>query len=175
MGSTYLPEDTVAALEQGFAQLAGDFNQDGSALVRVNQFITADPEAAPDTALSSYGSEIKLMGDISANESYFFLTDDPGTLQRSFQILADPDGSCPDETDYSAEGKTVLWSDCFALSEMDPGSYTAVITGNEVTGDSQELLSGLHLGRRCFYTDKAVDYYSQCNELWNTILGTKDI
>ncbi len=62
MGSTYLPEDTVAALEQGFAQLAGDFNQDGSALVRVNQFITADPEAAPDTALSSYGSEIKLMG-----------------------------------------------------------------------------------------------------------------
>ena len=128
MGSTYLPEDTVAALEQCFAQLAGDFNQDGSALVRVNQFITADP-----------------------------------------------DGSCPDETDYSAEGKTVLWSDCFALSEMDPGSYTAVITGNEVTGDSQELLSGLHLGRRCFYTDKAVDYYSQCNELWNTILGTKDI
>ena len=122
MGSTYLPEDTVAALEQGFAQLAGDFNQDGSALVRVNQFITADPEAAPDTALSSYGSEIKLMGDISANESYFFLTDDPETLQRSFQILADPDGSCPDETDYSAEGKTVLWSDCFALSEMAPGS-----------------------------------------------------
>jgi len=47
VGSTYLPEDTVAALEQGFAQLAGDFNQDGSALVRVNQFITADPEAAP--------------------------------------------------------------------------------------------------------------------------------
>ena len=156
VGSTPLPEDTVAALEQGFAQLAGDFNQDGEALVRVNQFITAGPEQTPDEAFTSYGSEVKLMGDISACESYFFLTDDPKTLQRNFQILANPDGSCPDEEDYSAEGKTVLWSECPALPEMDPGF-------------------DLSLGRRCFYSDKAVDSLSQCDELWNTITGTKDV
>lgn len=175
VGSEPLPEDTVAALEQGFARLAGDFNQDGEVLVQVNQFIEAAPESVPEAALSSYGSEIKLMGDISANESYFFLTDDPEALQRSFQILANSDGSCPDETDYSAEGKTVLWSDCSALSEMDLGSYTSGIAGNEVTGDSQELLSGLFLGRRCFYSDKTVDSLSQCNELWNAIVSTKDV
>ena len=173
VGSTPLPEDTVAALEKGFAQLAGDFNGDEEAIVRINQFITADPDAAPDTALSSYTSEVKLMGDISANESYFFLTDDPETLQRSYQILADPDGSCPDETDYSAEGKTVLWSECSALSEMDLGSCTSVIAGREVTQDNQELLSELFFGRRCFYSEKTVDSFSQCDELWNTIISTK--
>ena len=114
------------------------------------------------------------MADISACESYFFLTDDPDTLQQSFQILANPDGSCPAETDHSAEGKTVLWSDCPALSEMDLGSYTFVAAGIETTGDSQELLSGLRLGRRCFYSEKADDSISQCDELWNKITGTID-
>lgn len=174
VGSTPLPEDTVAALEQGFAQLAGDFNQDKEAIVQINQYITGDPETNSEAVLSSYSSEIRLMADISACESYFFLTDDPETLQQNFQILANPDGSCPDEADYSAEGKTVLWSECPALSEMDLGPYTYVIAGNEMTGDSQELLSGLYLGRRCFYSDKTGDSLGQCDELWNAITGTKD-
>lgn len=175
VGSTPLPEDTVAALEQSFAQLAGDLNQDKEAIVQINQYITGDPESDPETAISSYSSEVRLMADISACESYFFLTDDPDTLQQSFQILANPDGSCPDETDYSAEGKTVLWSDCPALSEMDLGSYAFVVAGTETTGDSQELLSRLRLGRRCFYSEKVVDSISQCEELWNKITGTKDV
>lgn len=174
VGSAPLPEDTVAALEQGFAQLAGDLNQDKEAIVQINQYITGDPESDPEAALSSYSSEVRLMADISACESYFFLTDDPDTLQQNFQILANPDGSCPDETDHSAEDKTVLWSDCPALSGMDLGSYTFVAAGIETTGDSQELLSGLRLGRRCFYSEKAVDSISQRDELWNTIIGTID-
>lgn len=175
VGSTPLPEDTVAALEQGFAQLAGDFNQDKEAIVQINQYITGVPENDPEVAVSSYSSEIRLMADISACESYFFLTDDPEALQQNFQILAEPDGSCPDETDYSAEGKTVLWSDCPALSGMNLGSYTIIMPESETTGDSQELLSGLHFGRRCFYSEKDVDSIGQYDELWNTITGTIDV
>ncbi|MBD5550065.1 MAG: hypothetical protein HDQ96_02665 [Lachnospiraceae bacterium] len=172
VGSAILPDDTVSSLEQAFAELAGDFNQDGEVIVQVNQYIISSDTSDYETASYSYSSEVLLMGDISSCDSYFFLTDDPGYLQRGFQILADPDGSCPDETDDSVDDKVVCWTDCSVLAGMDLGSYTAVISGSEVTGDNQELLSGLYLGRRYFYSDKTVDSLSQCDTLWNTIIST---
>jgi len=175
VGGTPLPDDTAAALEQGFAQLGGDFNGDGETIVRVNQYINSSQAAAPELSARAYASEIVLMGDISSCESYFFLTDDPESLQRSSQILAAPDGSCPEETDYSAEDKVVLWSETPALREMELGSYSFSSAGATASGDSQELLSGLYLGRRCFYTDKTVASCGQCNDLWHKITGAKDV
>ncbi len=175
VGSTALPDDTVAALEQGFAQLGGDFNGDGEAIVQINQYVNDSQAAVPELSAYAYTSEVVLMGDISSCESYFFLTDDPESLQKSSQILAASDGSCPGESDLSVEDKVVLWSETPALYEMELGSYSFSTAGTTISGNSQELLSGLYLGRRCFYTDKTVDSLSQCNDLWYKITGTKDV
>ena len=169
VGKLPLPDDTVVALEQAFASLSGDFNGDGEAIVQVNQYTLDFRSADSEAASTNYTSEIQLMADLSACESYFFLTDDPEALQQGLQIFAGPDGSAPDETDVSVADKVLLWADCSALTDMDLGSYTISVAGSEITGDSQELLSGLSLGRRYFVGGKTIDSISQCDELWNRI------
>lgn len=173
VGENPLADDTAAALEEAFGQLGGDFNGDGKVFVQINQY-TAGQEGAPEAALYGYSSQAKLIGDISACESYFFLTDDPEGLQQDLQILANPDGSCPDDDDYSAEGKVLRCADIPALAEMDAGGYTASPDGSEMNGGRKELLSGLYLGRRCFYESKRSDSKSQCDALWERIAGMTD-
>lgn len=174
VGETALPSDTVQALEAAFS-LAGerwgldlDFNHDGEVLVQINQYLHSQGTNV-DAAYYRMASEITLIGDVSDCESYFFLTDDPEQLQMDFHILAEPDGSCPGDFDYSTEGKVLSWKDCPALAGMDLGSYRMSALGEEITGDSQELLSGLFIGRRCFYTDTRTDYFEECNALWDVI------
>lgn len=172
IGETALPDDTVAALEQLFGELGGDFNGDGETNVQVNQYVMSFRDANPGASSAGYASEVLLMADISVCDSYFFLTDDPDNLQKACQIFANPDGSCPDDSDDSPEGKVILWTDCGALADRDLGSYTATIAGIEMTGDNLELLSGLSLGRRYFSPGKEIDCISQCDELWNRLIGT---
>lgn len=169
VGVNPLPEDTVTALEQIFAALIEDFNRNGEVTVQVNQY-TGDPNAVDaETAYYQYASEITLMGDISSCESYLFLLEDPQSFQQEFQILAEPDGSCPGDADYSVDGKVIRWADCPLLSSADLGSYTILAAGQEITGSSQELLSGLYLGRRCFYNDKTTDNREACDSFWQLL------
>lgn len=170
VGKSILPEETVSALEQVFTSIGGDFNGDGEVKVQINQYISGISNADAETAYYEYGGEIALIGDISDCESYFFLTDDPDGLQREFQILACRDGSCPDEMDYSTEGKVISWGECPMLCETELGSYTAISLGQEITGSNQELLSGLSLGRRCFYMEDTVENAAECEELWKLML-----
>ena len=154
VGKTPLSQDTISALQQAFTSLAGDYNHDGEVIVRINQYFNDSNTTDVDTAYYQYASEITLIGDISDCESYFFLMEDPLDFQRQYQILALPDGSCPDETDYSVEDKVIIWSDCLVLSEMEMGS---------------EHLADLFLGRRCFYTDAVTDNLQECSELWDML------
>lgn len=167
IGKTQLPQDTVSALEQAFASIAEDFNGDGTVIVQINQYTDGIPNADAETAYYEYASEISLIGDISNCESYFFLMDDPEQFQLEFQLLASPDGSCPDDKDYSVDDKVVAWSDCVVLSEMELGAYTTAVLGEEESGSSQELLSSLYLGRRCFFTDNVTDHADKCSALWD--------
>ena len=175
VGEAVLPDDTVAALENAFAELGGDFNGDGEAIVKLNQYIISAQADDPEAMAYSYSSEVLLMGDISACESYFFLTDDPEYLQRGFEILANPDGTPPANADTSVEDKVILWTDCGLLNEMELGSYTALISGSEVSGENKELVAGLSLGRRFFNDKKTVDCLSQCDELWDRLVSTVNV
>lgn len=172
VGKTQLPDDTVSALEQAFTSLASDFNGDGKIIVKVNQYVNNTGSADPDVFYYEYASEITLIGDISDCASYFFLMDDPDQFQRDYQLLACPDGSCPDDTDYSTENKVILWADCPLLAEMELGDYSTTILGEEITGNNQELLSGLFFGRRCFYTDDITKHADKCNDLWDTFYNS---
>lgn len=172
VGRAQLPADTVSALEQAFSSLAYDFNGDGEIIVKVNQYINGTADADPETSYYEYASEISLIGDISDCESYFFLMDDPDQFQRDFQLLACPDGSCPGDTDYSTEDKVIPWGACSLLAGMELGSYSSSILGKEVSGDNQELLSELYIGRRCFFTDDITKHADECNDLWNTLYNS---
>lgn len=163
-----LPDDTVAALETAFEAVSKDMNGDGRVLVQINQYLTKTTEADTDAANAQTAAEVKLIGDITDCDSYFFVTDDPAQLQKGYHILANADGSPAAETDDSTDDKILPWDDT-VLAEQELGTYTATAFGQEVTGDNRELLSRLSVGRRSFYTDKTVDHYSDCESLWNSL------
>ncbi|MDE7418285.1 MAG: hypothetical protein K2N44_18605 [Lachnospiraceae bacterium] len=169
VGEMTLPQDTVTALENAFVSIAGDFNGDGKVIVQFNQYANNNQSTDADAVYYGTASEITLIGDISDCESYFFLMDNPDSFQRAHQLLACPDGRCPDKTDQSTDDKVILWSDCSILSELDLGTYSIDILGQSITGSNQELLSKLYLGRRCFYTDTRTDNAEQCSALWDTL------
>lgn len=172
IGETGLPEDTVTALKDAFASFAGDYNHDGEILIQINQFINGNPnDTDADTASYRQASMISLMGDINDCESYFFLMENPDDIQKEFQVLAMPDGSCPDEKDFSTENKVFQWESCKLLSGLNLGTYTTTLLGQTESGSNQELLSSLYLGRRCFYDERCTDYTDECSQLWDTLQG----
>lgn len=175
IGETSLPKETVDAAENAFASLAGDYNSDGKVLVQVNQYISGSPEdTSAEAAQYRQAAEIGIIADINDCESYFFLLEDPETFQRQYQVLAMPDGSCPSNTDISVTDKVLPWSDAASLSETVSGDYTISLPRGTYTGSNQELLSGLYLGRRCFYNEKQTDHAEECAVLWNTLKGESE-
>ena len=169
VGKTPLPQDTASALQEAFTALAGDFNNDGETIVQINQYISNSSTTDMDTAYYQYASEITLIGDISDCESYLFLMEDPQNFQREYQLLALPDGGCPDEKDYSIENKVIVWADCPILAEMELGSYSETTMGQTATGSNQELLADFSLGRRCFYNDTMTNNPQECSDLWDML------
>lgn len=170
VGKNPLPQDTVSALEDAFSSISHDLNGDGKVLVQINQYINPDKETNADASYYQYASEIELIGDITDCESYFFLLEDPETFQKEYQVLACSDGSCPEETDFSAEDKVFQWKDCSFLANLELGDYKETYLGQEQTGNNQELLSNLYMGRRCFYEKKTTDHQEECADLWKQLL-----
>lgn len=170
IGENRLPEDTEAAVKKVFSSLAGDYNRDGEVLVQINQFVNGSAaNTDADSAFYRQAAMITLMADINDCESYFFLMEDPNAVQKEFQVLAAPDGGCPEASDYSAEDKALSWKSCKPLVEADLGSYSTVQFGKTITGENQEILSDLYLGRRCFYDERQTPYANECSELWNML------
>lgn len=169
VGKVPLPSETSAVLQKAFTLLASDYNHDGEIIVQINQYIDGNDNHDADTAYYQYASEITLIGDISDCDSYFFLLEDPADFQRTYQLLAASDGSCPNDSDYTIADKTILWSDCTILADLELGTYTDTLSGQTSTGNNQDILSELYLGRRCFYTDTVTEHAKECSGLWNTL------
>lgn len=171
IGKTELPKDTITALEKSFSSIISDFNKDGKIIVKIHSYLSDSESSDPETAYYEYGSEITLIGDITDCESYFFLMEDPESFQKKYQILASFDGSCPKKFDDSIEDKVIAWKDCPILSNMNLGSYSITTLGQTFSGNNQEILSNLFLGRRCFYTKNTSKNLEQCNQLWDFLGG----
>ncbi len=170
VGSSTLPPETATALETAFASLASDYNGDGEVFVQLNQYTL---HSGDGEMLYDYASELSLMGDISACQSYFFLTDDPAYFQDQYQIFAAPDGSAPEDADHSVDDKVILWKDCPLLFQQELGTYSLSLLDQEIAGNNQELLSGLFLGRRCFYEDDTTPNALKCSQLWELLRDSK--
>ena len=165
VGENALPDDTAAAIETAFAALGEDLNGDGRVAVRLNQYPTggADPNLAA-------ASQTTLMGDLLECESYFFLLEDPARFQADYHTLCRLDGSLPEEADRSAQGTYLPWTGCPALAGAELGGYSYQLLGETVSGSSSELVSGLYLARRGFWTKKTAPYPEGCEALWNELV-----
>lgn len=170
VGESSLPAETVKAIQETFSSLAGDYNHDGKILVKINQFITGNLNDI-EAASHKQASELGLIGDINDCESYFFLLENPDDFQKDFQLLAMPDGSCPAVSDISTDDKVFQWKSCSLLSKKELGTYHTTVLGQETSGNNQELLSSLYIGRRYFYGKKQSDNIEECNKLWDKLKG----
>ncbi len=163
VGSRKLPEECISALEKALADFGSDINGDGVVKVQISQHITADGE----NIMYGYAASVTVLADITQGESYFFLLEDPDTFQKEFQILANPDGSIPDEADFSGKDKVIAWRDCPVLTGLELGTYTDAYLDQTETGDCQTLLEKLYLGRRFFYNTP--EYQEACEAMWNRL------
>ncbi len=172
VGKSSLPDDTASAIEAAFAQYGEDLNGDGVVCVKLNQYVS-DTEDTENAATYALAAQMQLLSDINAQESYFFLLDDPVHFQLDYQALANRDGTAPRDTDYTAQGKTVRWADCPLLAEYDLGVYQTSVLGTAVTGSSAELVNNLYLGRRAFYEEpenqKTAAAREGAERLWNIL------
>ena len=168
VGSLELTDDTVRTLENALASFGTDCNGDGQTVVSLTQHITADPTNT-DHMMYGYAADMTVLADITEGTSTFFLMEDPVSFQISFQILACPDGSAPAGDDFTALDKVWLWEECPVLASLELGQYEDSYLDRTETGQIQELLSGLYLGRRYFYDPDQQKYPDADNALWRAI------
>lgn len=82
--SVPLSEEEAAAWEERFLALGVDCNGDGKIVVQIHQYLTL-PDS--EQAMYNYASNVKLMADLDACESCFFLLEDPEGFQESYEVL----------------------------------------------------------------------------------------
>lgn len=162
VGENALPDDTAAAIERIFASMGMDLNGDGQVTVRLNQY----PIGGADPGLAESG-HVTLTADLLECESYFFLLEDPVWFQANYQALCRLDGSLPEGA--STDGTYLAWIDCPVLAGIKLGGYSYQLLGETISGSSDELMSGLYLARRGFWTEKTTPYPEGCEALWNSL------
>lgn len=163
VGVSPLPDDTVKAVEAGIAALGEDLNGDGRVTVQLTQY-PSGADAGADAA-----SRVRLTADVMECESFFFLLENPEEFQRAYQVLCFTDGTLPQEDDLTAAGTYWRWERCPVLAGLELGTYAYELLGQTVTGSSSDLLSGLCVARRGFWTDKSAPYPEGCQALWEKI------
>lgn len=168
VGRLKLPQDCVDALEGALAQFGEDLNGDGAVSVKLNQHVVTD-NSYTDNMTYSYGAEITVLADITEGESHFFLLEDPVDFQLSFQVLANLDGSIPAEDDFEALNKVFRWADCPKLASLELGTYEDSYLDITETGEIQDLLKGLYLGRRYYVGNSTPDYLEAYEALWDIL------
>ena len=169
VGTDPLPDGTVKALEAALARLGRDCSGDGQVVVKVNQYVSGANAQDGDGLYYATAASTALVADMTACDSYFFLLDDPDKFQQNYQILRRLDGSLPADSDRDYESCYLPWTGCPALTGLELGTYSENLLGQEVSGDSQELLSGLYLARRGFWTDRTTDHADDCDILWDVL------
>ena len=154
IGDNEMPQEQAAALSEALATLGEDVNGDGKVKVELRQYAMDRGGDAETAMYYGYAADVVLMADLTEAESYFFLVEDPAGVQLSYQIFANDDGTPPADSDYEAMDKVYRWSDCPVLAGLDA---------------DQQALSGLYIGRRCFYDEKQAQAQGANDALWSVI------
>lgn len=154
LGSKALPQATVEALETALTAQIEDINGDGLVAVCVNQYLVGMEEDGYMTLLTE---QTKLMGDISACESFLFLMEDPADMQKKYEFIAYPDGTVPGEADMLSEELWLAWKDCPGLTGM-------------LSAEEQKPLQELYVARRIIDNAKQCEYADAYAAIWETLI-----
>ena len=160
----YVGSVPLAGWETRLAALGTDRNGDGKVVVRLNQYLTSHEDAMVAAA-----ANVKLLADLDGRESCFFLLEDPEPFQTSYHVLRRLDGTQQEEGPWTAEGTYFSWNQCPVLAGLELGEYSYTLLGETVSGDSGELVSGLYLARRGFWTEKTAAHPEGCAALWEKL------
>lgn len=157
VGSSPLSDEAVQAIRDGFAAISPDMNGDGKVTVELLQYTGAGTGTSDDYYYAQ-AAQVKLNGDISQCTSYFFLLEDPETFQSGIGVLCNLDGSLPDDSDMTSEGKYVPFGSCTLFSNLDLGAET-------------ESIAKLAFARRGFWTEKKSQNAQECADLWDALVS----
>lgn len=172
VGSSYLPEDTVAQLTDALEELGEDLNENGSVDIALHQYIAYPLETPAEGEIPAnynalYAAQVQLAADLDSCDSFVFLLENPVQFQEDYQILA---GSSPEETSEIGQPVYYAWSDCPVLRELPLGDYQVESMDTVYSGASQEVLSGLYIARRGFWDGKTCENPEGCEALWNQLI-----
>ena len=165
VGTEYLPQQTVSALESTFADLAADSNGDGKVVVRLTQYVELGGGNTDDMSYT-YSSTAALLADFERGESCFFILENPELFQEKYSILRTFDSN--DDTLY------LPWTSCPVLTSLELGDYQDRVLGEKVSGSSQELLSKLYFARRGFWAENTPSNIEDYDTLWDTLTEGAD-
>lgn len=141
-----MPQEASDAIQSALEARSRDLNGDGKITVKLRAYTTG-------TEGNMYNPmEVALLADLSTQENYFLITDDPEGLQAQYQVLANPDGSAPAEDDFSVEGK--------------------VYPVSELLGLDDPFYDQLYMGRRHFVEPEKIDYYEDYSALWDQLIAS---
>ena len=177
VGTREMPEAAKEALEEQLAAFMEDANEDGKVVVQVNTYVfpededtsseeTTSSSSSGDSAYYKEAARVSLMADLESCDSFLFLLEDYETFQSDYMILANTDGSLPEEYANAMSGLCYAWDACPALASLDLGTYEETIAGITTTGDNNEFFSSLYIGRRGFWTEKTCENAEACEECW---------
>lgn len=164
IGSTLLPEETAAALEAQLAPLIGDVDGNGKTIVEIRQYAVGGENTDPY-------QEMARVTHLTANDNFLYLLEDPEDFQERYLMLTYRDGTRPEEGTEPEEPLWYAWKDCKALAELPLGKYqTGTSDGEPTTADSQELLSGLYIGRASCsgWSEEEAAAYTQ---IWQNLIA----
>ena len=151
VASAPLDDDVLAALEHELAALGEDCDGDGAVVVQAHPYVDMAVSQDSDAAQYTAAAKVKLMADLEACESYFFVCDAPETLHESYDVLARADGELAGASDAVAYYPL---SNCPALAGL---------------AAERPELAGLFLARRGFWRDRTCQYKGACDALWDKL------
>ena len=151
VASAPLSDETVVALETAFSELGEDLNGDGRVVFRINPYVDMAASKERDQPGYAYAASVKLMADLEACESYFFLCDNPETLHANYDILARSDGTIAGANEPV---DAHVWESLPMLAGLDM---------------NQEELAGLYFARRGFWQERVCKHKDGCDALWNAL------
>ena len=151
VASVPLGDETLGALEAAFSVMGEDLNGDGRSVFTVHSYVDMADSPDNDQPGYAYAANVKLMADLEACESYFFICDDAEKLHISYDVLARADGAIAGPNDPV---DAYPWQDLPSLRALEI---------------PQEETDGLFFARRGFWGDRVCRYRDACDELWNRL------
>lgn len=124
---TFLPDAVIDALQSSLAEVVGDLNGDGAAIVQVNAYQVVFDGNVENADLQAAGSTL-LVTDLADHVSSLFLVEDADGFLALYGDLVEAENA-------------LTWEDYPVLAALDAGTYSTV---EDISTDNtgQALLAG---------------------------------